>query len=154
MAKTLEDAVALYRLGNSPAECGKQTGIHYKKIEREVKRLGVKKGDLSSLTHDIARDVAEYVKLPGSTQDAVSKEVARINHAKSRRDTIADKVFDRIELSILSCEDNVVKSLADALDRVCITAEIAPRFNAPAIINNTNAQQNNEQKKITYEVVR
>jgi hypothetical protein len=45
MAKTLDEAIAFFRSGKSVRECEKLTGINYKKIEREAKKLGVVKGD-------------------------------------------------------------------------------------------------------------
>ena len=49
MAKTLDDAIALFRAGHSPRECEKLTGIQFMKIVRESKKRGVEKGDLISV---------------------------------------------------------------------------------------------------------
>lgn len=147
MSKTLNDAVALYRMGKSPAQCEKLTGIHYKKIEREVKKLGVLKGDVSSLTSDLARDVGNFVKLPIEVQALVSSEVARLNHFKGLRDEVADLAFTKLKDSIVNCENNEIKGIVDALDKLCVTTEIAPRFsNVGSVINNVNAQQNVEKE--------
>jgi len=143
MIKTLNDAVALYRMGKSPAQCEKLTGIHYKKIEREVKKLGVSKGDVSTLTSDLARDLGDFVKLPVEVQALVSNEVARLNHFKALRDEVADLAFTKLKDSIVNCENNELKGIVDALDKLCITTEIAPRHStASNVVNNINAQQN------------
>lgn len=73
--KTIDDAIALFRSGKSPRECDKLTGINYKKIEREAKKLGVTKGDLSHLIHRMAKDRLEFVALPDADQDIVTKNV-------------------------------------------------------------------------------
>jgi hypothetical protein len=143
MSKTLNDAVALYRMGKSPAQCEKLTGIHYKKIEREVKKLGVSKGDVSSLTSDLARDLGDFVKLPVEVQALVSNEVARLNHFKALRDEVADLAFTKLKDSIVNCENNEIKGIVDALDKLCITTEIAARHSTNSnVVNNINAQHN------------
>jgi hypothetical protein len=138
----LEIALAHFQAGKSIRECEKITGVNRGKIERQVKARMLIKGSACQLIADKARVDADFVTLSEPLKDVVTVEVSKINKFKERRDSIADKVFDRIELSIASCDDTVVKSLADALDRVCITTEIAPRFSNVIAINNTNAQQN------------
>ena len=75
MAKTIEDALALYRSGKSTRECDKLTGINYKKIEREAKKRGVEKGDVSQLTSSMVRDKVEFVSLPVAVQEVVTNDV-------------------------------------------------------------------------------
>ena len=138
----VEIALAHFQAGKSIRECEKITGVNRGKIERQVKARKLIKGSACQLIADKARVEADFVTLSEPLRDVVTVEVSKINKFKERRDSIANKVFDRIELAIVSCDDNVVKSLADALDRVCITTEIAPRFSSAIEINNTNAQQN------------
>lgn len=79
MAKTqeqlLEESITHFRMGKSVRECEKITGINYKKIEREAKKRGHEKGELSQLTSSMTRDRAEFVTLPVTVQDVITKEV-------------------------------------------------------------------------------
>jgi len=135
-------AKLMFEQGKSLGEISLETGINKGSISRMAKAEGWIKGGLQPLIQDAARVQREFATLTQPQQHLVAAEVKRINKYKDLRDTAADILFNRIITSLPSCEVNEIKPLGDALDKVCITAEIAPRFNPATVINNTNAQQN------------
>ena len=143
MAKTIEDALALYRSGKSTRECDKLTGINYKKIEREAKKRGVEKGDVSQLTSSMVRDKVEFVSLPVAVQEVVTNDVdERTKHIQilnkmtlknlSFMNKKMDADFEMVEHKLF--QETVNKAAEQLLGKEPQT-----------VINNTNAQQNNQE---------
>ena len=143
MAKTIEDALALYRSGKSTRECDKLTGINYKKIEREAKKRGVEKGDVSQLTSSMVRDKVEFVSLPVAVQEVVTNDVdERTKHIQilnkmtlknlSFMNKKMDADFEMVEHKLF--QETVNKAAEQLLGKEPQT-----------VINNTNAQQNNKE---------
>ena len=131
----------MFEAGKSLAAISIETGLNKGSISKKASAKKWVKGLLQPLIQDTARVTRETATLTQPQQDMVATESNRLIHYKDKRDIAANLLFDKITESIPKCEVVEIKSLADALDRVCITSEIAPRFNTAAVINNTNAQQ-------------
>lgn len=138
----LEIALAHFQAGKSPRECEALTGVSRGKITRATKERGLIKGSMSQLILDGSRVKAEIEPLSEPLKSLVLAEIDNKAHSITERNLATDLLFKKIKESIPTCEVIEIKSLADALDRVCITSEIAPRFSNVIAINNTNAQQN------------
>ena len=143
MAKTIEDALALYRSGKSTRECDKLTGINYKKIEREAKKRGVEKGDVSQLTSSMVRDKVEFVSLPVAVQEVVTNDVdERTKHIQ---------ILNKMTLKNLSVMGKKVNEDFEMVEHklfqetVNKAAEQLLGKEPQTVINNTNAQQNNKE---------
>ena len=143
MAKTIEDALALYRSGKSTRECDKLTGINYKKIEREAKKRGVEKGDVSQLTSSMVRDKVEFVSLPVAVQEVVTNDVdERTKHIQ---------ILNKMTLKNLSVMGKKVNEDFEMVEHklfqetVNKAAEQLLGKEPQTVINNTNAQQNNQE---------
>ena len=77
----LESALADYAAGLSLRECEKMNNVNYKKIEREVKKRGVQKGELSQIITEKIRVDSEVSRLCDSQRNKVNKEVEkRLKH--------------------------------------------------------------------------
>ncbi len=138
MAKTIDDALALFRSGKSPRECDKLTGINYKKIEREAKKRGIEKGDVSQLTSSMAQDKIEFVSLPVAVQDIVTKDVEELTKHLQFFTNVA--VQNVQESMAMDCKDqNEFKARADTILK---GKEAVFGKEAGMVINNTNAMQN------------
>lgn len=138
----LEIALAHFQSGKSPRECEALTGVSRGKITRATKERGLVKGSVSHLITDGAKVKAEIEPLNEPLKSLILAEIDNRSHSIRERNLSTDLLFKKIKESIPVCEVTEIKSLADALDRVCITSEIAPRFSNVIAINNTNAQQN------------
>ena len=143
MAKTLEEAIGLFRQGKSPRECEKLTGINYKKIDREAKKLGITKGDLSQLTSSIVRNTSDFVSLPVSDQDAVRQEVCKQLEGMQFYQENARKVV-KIGMVAFSKDPTPLgmKNTLEAMKVGMIVEGLVPFHPSAPVINNTNAQQN------------
>jgi len=142
MAKTIDDAIALFREGHSPRECEKLTGINFMKIVREAKKRGVEKGDLIQLESSIASNTAEFVTLNVTEQDSVTKSVAKQLEGTEFYSTHA-RIVAKIALKSLQADmtPQNAKTTMATLKEGLIVEGIVPFYpNAPTI-NNTNAQQ-------------
>jgi len=142
MTKTIDDAIALYRAGHSLRDCEKLTGINYRKVEREAKKRGVEKGDLSQLTSSIAKNTAEFVTLSVTEQDSVTKEVAKQLEGMQFYTTHA-RIVSKIALKSLQADmtpQNAKTTMATLKDGLIVEGIVPFYPNAPTI-NNTNAQQ-------------
>ena len=155
MAKTLDDAIALFRAGHSPRECDKLTGINYKKIEREAKKRCVTKGDLSQLTSSITRDTRAFVKLSVSEQDIIKNNVAKQLEGMQFYQTHARKVVESgVESYLVEPNPNAMKAILDGMKSGMQVEGLVPFYQSAQQINNTNAQQNNnEEKRRVFHVV-
>lgn len=150
--KTIEEALALFRSGKSPRECDKLTGINYKKIEREAKKLGYTRGDVSQLTASMARDKAEFVALPVAVQDIVTKEVEeRTKHIQFFTNSTLKNCSIMMKKVDMDTEFAEHKFVQDTLFKGKETVLGKEPTN---VINNTNAQQNiSEKDNITVQFV-
>jgi len=152
--KTIEDALALFRAGKSVRECEKLTNINYKKIEREAKKRGISKGDVSQLTARMAKDKIEFVALPVAVQNVVTKEVdERTKHIQILNNMTLKNLAVMNKKVNENFEMNEHKLFQETVNKA---SELLLGKEPQTIINNTNAQQNNdiEHKKIVYEVVK
>lgn len=140
-----EQVKLLFEAGKSLNEIELETGFNKGSISRQAKKDGWKKGKLQPFILDAVRAKEE---LATPELHLVAVESDRILGLKKKRDSIADKAFERIEKELKDCEVQHIKSLIEAADKTCVMAEIAPRFNPNSTtINNVNAQQNNGGEK-------
>lgn len=142
MAKTIDEAIALFRSGKSPRECDKLTGINYKKIEREAKKRGVEKGDLSQLTQSLAMDTAKYVSLSVADQDIVTKEVAKQLEGIEFYNTHA-RMVSKIALKSLQADmtpANAKTAMATLKEGLVVEGLVPYYPNAPQINTQVNTQ--------------
>lgn len=144
-AEQWRTAKALHESGKSLREISNLTNIAFTTIDYRAKKEGWNKGIIEQLIVDKIRVETDFRTLDSVQQQVVQKEVDRALKLTAKRDLIAMAAFDRIHAEMPTCEARDIKSLVDAADRVCVMSEIAPRFNAPPVINNTNAQQNNSE---------
>jgi len=149
ITKTLDDAIALYRQGHSPRECDRLTGVNYKKIEREAKRLGIVKGDLSHLTERIVKDTSDFVSLDVANQDAVRHEVAKKLEGLQFYQENGRKAV-KIGLMAFSKDPTPqgMKATLEAMKIGMIVEGLVPFYPTAATINNTNAQQINVEPSV------
>jgi len=141
MAKTLDDAIALYRAGNSLRDCEKLTGINYRKVEREAKKRGVEKGDLSQLTSSIAANTSKFVALSVTEQDSVTKEVAKQLEGMQFYNTQA-RIVAKIALESLKADKTSqnAKTTMATLKEGLIVEGLVPFYPNATQINNENKQ--------------
>lgn len=147
-----KQAKALFEAGKSFRDIEKEIGISRASLNRTSKKEGWQKGELRQLVSSMAQDRVAFETLEPAQKEIVSQlvddESERILYFKKKREKIADLAYQRIEKSLLSCEDQHVKSLVEAADKVNVMVETAPRFNPNSTtINNVNAQQNNGGEK-------
>lgn len=139
-----EQVKLLFEAGKSLNEIESETGFNKGSISRQAKKEGWQKGKLQPFILDAVRAKEE---LATPELQLVASESDRLLGLKKKRDSIADKAFERIEKELAHCEVQHIKSLIEAADKTCVMAEIAPRFNPNSTtINNVNAQQNNGDK--------
>ena len=119
-------------------------------ISRIIDGIGY---DNKELTDNIVSVTQGLNGLPRKEYDAVIAEANRVLHLKSRRDKISEMFFDKIEQDLMECETRDVKGLADSLDKICITAEIAPRFN-PNSGTTVNQQITNNSMTLSLDDIR
>jgi len=154
MAKTLDDAIALFRAGHSPRECEKLTGIQFMKIVREAKKRGVEKGDLIQLKSSMAENVTKFDTLNDTEQETVTKEVAKQLEGMQFYTTHA-RIVSKIALKSLQSDmtNQNAKTAMATLKEGMVVEGLVP-FYQNSTINNTNAQQTNiEPMKVNVTVI-
>jgi len=138
----LDRAIALFRSGESLRECEKKTGVNYRKIDREAKKRGVSKGDVSQLISSMASDKVSFVTLPATEQMLVTKKVNKLAAHKQIIHTmtetnlvgVGEKLKNHEELSMLDH-----KNAQDLIDKASVTLGVNQRH-----ANGANIQQNNQ----------
>ncbi len=136
----LDRAIALFRSGESLRECEKQTGVNYRKIDREAKKRGVSKGDVSQLISSMASDKVSFVTLPVTEQMLVTKEVNKLAAHKQIIHTmtetnlvgVGEKLKNHEELSMLDH-----KNAQDLIDKASITLGVNERHSKPTQVSQT-----------------
>ena len=154
MAKTLDDAIALFRAGHSPRECEKLTGIQFMKIVREAKKRGVEEGDLIQLKSSMAENVTKFDTLNDTEQETVTKEVAKQLEGMQFYTTHA-RIVSKIALKSLQSDmtNQNAKTAMATLKEGMVVEGLVP-FYQNSTINNTNAQQTNiEPMKVNVTVI-
>lgn len=142
MAKTIDDALALFAAGKSPRECEKLTGIPATTINRKAKERGIIKGSVVQLISDAVRVGAEFGAQNGAVRDLIQTEVSRQLEGMEFYATNARKVA-KMGMVALSKDNTPANSkvVMEMMKTGMIVEGIVP-FYPNAIINNTNAQQN------------
>jgi len=149
MAKTIDDALALYAAGKSTRECEKLTGFSATTIRRKAKEKGIVQGSVAQLIADTVRVGAEIGAQSGAVQDLIQTEVSRQLSGMEFYSTNARKAV-KMGLVALSKDPTPVgmKTVLDGMKTGMIVEGLVP-FYPNSVINNTNAQQNNEPRTIT-----
>ena len=142
MAKTIDDALALFAAGKSPRECEKLTGIPATTINRKAKERGIIKGSVVQLISDAVRVGAEFGAQNGAVQEVIQTEVSKQLEGLEFYATNARKVA-KMGMVALSKDNTPANSkvVMEMMKTGMIVEGIVP-FYPNAIINNTNAQQN------------
>ena len=142
MAKTIDDALALFAAGKSPRECEKLTGIPATTINRKAKERGITKGSVVQLISDAVRVGAEFGAQNGAVQEVIQKEVSKQLEGLEFYATNARKVA-KMGMVALSKDNTPANSkvVMEMMKTGMIVEGIVPYY-PNAIINNTNAQQN------------
>ncbi len=136
----LDRAIALFRSGESLRECAKQTGVNYRKIDREAKKRGVSKGDVSQLISSMASDKASFVTLPVTEQALVTEEVNKLAAHKQTIRTmtennlvgVGEKLKNHEELSMLDH-----KNAQDLIDKASVTLGVNERHSKSTQVSQT-----------------
>lgn len=154
MAKTLDDAIALFRAGHSPRECDKLTGINYKKIEREAKKRGVEKGDLSHLTQSMASDTAKYVALGVADQDIVTKGIAKqlegMDFYSTHGRLVAKIALKSLQLDMTPQNARIT---AQAMKDTMVLEGLVPFYpNAAQVNTQVNATETQDKRRVFHVV--
>ena len=150
-----EGVIADYKTGQYSGSIGlDRLGRKYN-ISRNIvlKAIVGIEQDNKALTDNVIAVTEGLNSLQRKEYDAVISEANRVLHLKTRRDTIAEMFFDKIEQDLMKCETRDVKGLADTLDRVCITTDLAPRFN-PNSGTTVNQQITNNSMSLSLDDIR
>lgn len=140
-------------------------------IEQLARKYGISKSKAYTLVNGVEKDLSETInQVVAVTQElnTLSDEEFKVvqNHAsretklKDRRDKIVHLAWDAMEERLLDPDKRKelstydIKTLVDANDKNCVTAEIAPRFASNGGVTvNANAQAGVQQRTITFEVL-
>lgn len=154
MAKTIDDAIALFRAGHSLRDCEKLTGINYRKVEREAKKRGVEKGDLSQLTSSIAKNTAEFVTLSVTEQDSVTKEVAKQLEGIAFYNHHA-RLVSKIALKSLQADmtpANAKTTMATLKEGLVVEGLVPFYPNAPQVNTQVNTTETQDKRRVFHVV--
>ena len=99
--KTIEDAIALFRVGKSLRECEQETGISKSTIDREAKKQGLTRGDLGHLSRSIANDKI------------------LLSQISEKTGTVVLNLADQITSHILFFNDATMKNCSIMMKKVC-----------------------------------
>ena len=138
MAKTIEDAVALFASGKSPRECEKLTGIPKTTVDRAVKKRGIKKGKLGQLIADKVRVDAEMGALSDPEKAVVTREVAKHMEGMEFYSTTARKVVD-IGVKAYKADPSAMgmKTVLDGMKSGMQVEGVVPFYPTPSTTNNS-----------------
>jgi hypothetical protein len=125
-------ARALYESNKSLREIGTELSIPYKTIDNRAKKEAWVRGVLAQLITDTVRVKEQFGTLGMAQQQVVSKEVETKIRNIASRDDFVTAAFSRLNSEIKVCDTQLIKPIVDAHDKLCVTAEIAPRFNPSA----------------------
>jgi len=137
-------AKALYEVGKSLRDISKETGIDNSNISKRAKKEGWSREELPRLVSDAVRVQEEITALSLPQQEIVTAEVKKILEAKDFYATHARKVA-KTALSALDNDKTPAnaKTTMEVLHKGLVVEGVVPYYPNAAVINNTNAQQNN-----------
>ena len=142
MAKTIDEALALFAAGKSPRECEKLTGIPATTINRKAKERGIIKGSVARLITDAVRVGAEFGAQSGAVQEVIQTEVSKQLEGLEFYATNARKVA-KMGMVALSKDNTPANSkVVMEMMKTGMQVEGIVPYYPNAVINNTNAQQN------------
>jgi hypothetical protein len=155
--KTIEDALDQFAMGKSSRECEKLTGIPKTTVDREAKKRGIIKGSVGTLIADKVKVEAEIGTLPGTLRTLVNDEVDKqikmlaffndssVVHCKIMMDQVQQKHKAKQEIPFID-HKTIQSTLREGKETVFGKMP-------ETVINNTNAQQTNKEKKVIFEVI-
>lgn len=150
MAKTIDEALALLASGKSPRECEKLTGISATTIRRKATERGVVKGEVAQLITDTVRVSAEIGAQNGAVQELIQSEVSKQLEGMEFYASNARKIV-KIGMVAFSKDPTPLgmKNTLEAMKTGMVVEGLVPFHPNAAVINNTNAQQNNISSAVT-----
>jgi hypothetical protein len=149
--KTIEDALALFAMGNSIRECEKATGISKSVIDREAKKQGITKGSAGQLVEEKVRIETEIGTLSEKLRNLVNDEA---NKQIKMMEFFNDSTLHNCKLMI-----EKVNKKTDFFGHKTVQSTLKEGKETvfgkmpDMVINNTNEQQTNKQKKVIFEVI-
>jgi len=154
VAKTIEEAIALFASGKSPRECEKLTGIPATTIARKAKNHGIIKGSVAQLITDAVKVNAEIGAQSGAIQKVIHTEVNKQMEGLEYYATQARKIA-KLGMDALSNDPTPLgmKTVMDGMKSGMQLEGLVPFYPNAATINNTNAQQSVSMPKLDLNVL-
>jgi hypothetical protein len=144
MAKTIDEALALFAAGKSPRECEKLTRFSASTISRKAKERGIIKGSVTQLITDSVRIGAEIGAQDDAVKELIQSEVAKQLAGMEFYATNARKALKLGMLSLINDPTTSgSKTMMETMKTGMIVEGLVPFYPNATVINNTNAQQNN-----------
>ena len=144
MAKTTpadwEKAKALFEAGKSLSEINKETGIDRATVSKRAKKDGWEKGIYQQLILDGSRVKAEISTLSSTVLNVVEKEIEeRTKHIQFFTNAAIKNVVEAMKKECLDQNEHRARA-----DTILKGKEAVFGKDPQTVINNTNAQQNNQ----------
>jgi predicted P-loop ATPase/GTPase len=145
-------AKALFETGKSLSEISSATGIDRALISRKAKKEGWQKGIYQQLIQDGARVASELSTLESTVKQVVVEGIDELTKTREWFSKAGLKVASMAVKSMGNDPKPIdCKIVADTLVSTMKVSGVVPYYPTSAVINNTNAQQNNEPMKIIIE---
>lgn len=145
-------AKALFETGKSLSEISSATGIDRALISRKAKKEGWQKGIYQQLIQDGARVASELSTLESTVKQVVIEGIDELTKTREWFSKAGLKVASMAVKSMGNDPKPIdCKIVADTLVSTMKVSGVVPYYPTSAVINNTNAQQNNEPMKIIIE---
>ena len=145
-------AKALFETGKSLSEISSATGIDRALISRKAKKEGWQKGIYQQLIQDGARVANELSTLESTVKQVVVEGIDELTKTREWFSKAGLKVASMAVKSMGNDPKPIdCKIVADTLVSTMKVSGVVPYYPTSAVINNTNAQQNNEPMKIIIE---
>ena len=145
-------AKALFETGKSLSEISSATGIDRALISKRAKNEGWQKGIYQQLIQDGARVASELSTLESTVKQVVIEGIDELTKTREWFSKAGLKVASMAVKSMGNDPKPIdCKIVADTLVSTMKVSGVVPYYPTSAVINNTNAQQNNEPMKIIIE---
>ena len=145
-------AKALFETGKSLSEISLATGIDRALISRKAKKEGWQKGIYQQLIQDGSRVASELSTLESTVKQVVVEGIDELTKTREWFSKAGLKVASMAVKSMGNDPKPIdCKIVADTLVSTMKVSGVVPYYPTSAVINNTNAQQNNEPMKIIIE---
>lgn len=154
MAKSIDEALALFASGKSPRECEKLTRIPATTIIRKAKEQGIVKGSVAHLVQDIARVSAEFGAQNGAVKEVIKSEVAKQLEGMQFYSTLTRKVVESGTDSFLAEPSPIaMKPVLDAMKAGMQIEGLVPFYpNAPQVNTQVNTTETQDKRRVFHVV--